>query len=360
MSPEADFGIGLRLSGSAAKTVKERGKLAEFQAFLDRHGLYVFTINGFPYGRFHGTRVKEDVYLPDWRNRTRLEYSNDLADILGALLPDGGDVRGTVSTVPGAFKSNAQSESEVQAIASNMIRHAAHLVALRQRTGKVVALAIEPEPACLLETLEETAQFFERWLFSERAMQELRALSGLDERSAAEALRLHLGVCLDLCHAAVEFENLETGMQRFSAAGIQIGKVQLSAGLRIEPVTGAALEHLRAFDDGVYLHQVVERNGGALRRYTDLEGAFAHADGKAGSEWRIHFHVPLFLADLDVFSTTQQFVSDALALHRANGISSHLEVETYTWSVLPERYRTDDIVSAVVRELQWVKQQLAA
>lgn len=361
VAANTEFGVGLRLSADAAATLSDASRLDELREFLRHNGLYVFTINGFPYGRFHQTRVKEDVYRPDWREDARVDYTDTLADILAALLPVDTAVNGTVSTVPGAFKQEMRSTEDVDRIATRMIRHAAHLVRLHAATGRMISLAIEPEPECFLETIDDAVTFFERHLYSDNAAVELQRLTGLNASDAADALRDHLGLCLDLCHAAVEFEDIASCVERLAAAGIRVGKAQLSAGLRIDPMTARAAEELRTFDDGVYLHQVVARSGDRLTRYVDLDVALANPPPNgAACEWRVHFHVPLFLADLESFSTTQSFLADALALHKTRSLSTHLEVETYTWDVLPEQYRRDDIITAISRELEWVKRQLAA
>jgi uncharacterized protein (UPF0276 family) len=211
----------------------------------------------------------------------------------------------------------------------------------------------------LLETIDETIEFFEQYLFAPTTLRELAALTGLQSSAADEALRRHLGVCLDLCHAAVEFEDPETLVSRLQGKGIRIVKMQISAGLRVEEVSKNTEHLLKPFDDEVYLHQVIERAGSQLTRYVDLSDAFADlANTKAVREWRIHFHVPIFLENLGAFSSTQSFARTMLKQHRTQPISSHLEVETYTWSVLPERYRQEDIVPAIGRELRWVRSQL--
>ena len=201
-------------------------------------------------------------------------------------------------------------------------------------------------------------------LFSAAAAARLTQLAGLDRAGAEQALHRHLGLCLDLCHAAVEFEEPAQAIAMLSAAGIPVAKLQVSAGLRIERIDAGTPALLAPFDDGIYLHQVVARSAGELTRYTDLGEAFAALDADPPSahprEWRVHYHVPLFLADLGPFSSTQCFVRAALDLHRRQPISSHLEVETYTWDVLPERYRTDALPVAIARELRWVRTQLAA
>lgn len=359
--PDAPFGIGLRLSAAAAEALSEPGTLGAFRSFLDDNGFYVFTINGFPYGPFHGVRVKEDVYLPDWMDAERLRYTNQLADLLAVLMPAEEGLSGSVSTVPGAFKPRVASDADVAAMRSAMVRHAAHLAGIEARTGRTIALALEPEPCCFIETIAESVRFFEDHLFAKAAIEEFAALTGRSEAAAEEGLRRHLGLCLDLCHAAVEFEDPQGGIDALQAAGIGIAKLQISAGLRLPTVDAAGRAALEPFADGVYLHQVVERTRSGLKRFTDLPQAFAALDGdRAEREWRVHFHVPIFLDDLGAFATTQGFIAETLDRHRRAPISQHLEVETYTWDVLPERYRMTGIDQAVARELHWVMERLSA
>lgn len=361
-APTTDFGIGLRLSAMAAAELARPAVLAEFRDFMAANGLYVFTINGFPYGRFHGHRVKEEVYLPDWRDPERLRYTDQLADLLAALLPDDAGLEGSVSSVPGAFKPAMRGAADVAAMVEHLLRHVAHLVELRRRSGRLVALALEPEPHCFLETIDEVIAFFQAELRSAAAIRRTAALAGLDAALAERALHDHLGVCLDLCHAAVEFESLTDGVQRLADAGIRVPKMQISAGLRVPLVDAQALAALRGFDDPVYLHQVVQRGPAGLQRHADLPEAFAALDpGFAEArEWRVHYHVPVFRERLGPFSSTQDFVREALAMQRAQAVSRHLEVETYTWDVLPERYRKVPVDEAVARELAWVIAELEA
>ncbi len=358
--PDALFGVGLRLSAEAARSLTAPETLAQFIGFLRANDLYVFTINGFPYGPFHGKPVKEQVYLPDWRDEARLEYTNQLADLMAALLPSGGDAFGSISTVPGAFKPNATTPDAVERIVDLLIRHVAHLVKIKRDTDRSIALALEPEPCCLLETVDETVAFFGGHLYSRRAATSLAALAGLEVHEAEQALHRHIGVCLDLCHAAVEFEDPADCLRALAGAGIPIAKMQVTAGLRIPRVTAEAVTGLQGFDEVVYLHQVVERGSGALRRYVDINAACASETWHRGDcEWRVHFHVPVFLEQLEEFSSTQPFVREILALHRQEARTQHLEVETYTWSVLPPRARDVPIEEAIARELLWVQDELA-
>jgi sugar phosphate isomerase/epimerase len=330
VAPEVPFGVGLRLGARAAHELA--ADVHELRRWLDAHGLYVFTINGFPHGAFHGTPVKEQVYRPDWLEPERVTYTNLLADLLAVLLPD--DMAGTISTVPGCFRARAAPGAE-RAMAEQLARSAEHLERLERRTGAHVTLALEPEPCCVIETLAEAIAFFDD--------------PDLDRR--------YLGLCLDACHAAVEFEDLPRALAAVRAAGIAIAKVQLGAGLRVAPVDGERRAALAAFAEGVYLHQVVARRDGELVRFVDLPEALA--DDRAFDEWRIHFHVPIFRGELGAMTSTQDFLAELLTIHRASPISNHLEVETYTWDVLPAEFRAEPIVDAIARELAWVIDRLA-
>jgi hypothetical protein len=158
----------------------------------------------------------------------------------------------------------------------------------------------------------------------------------------------------------VEFESAADCVDALEGEGIVIAKIQVTAGLRVNRVSAASLEVLRAFDDATYLHQVVERRGGALVRYSDLGEALASTGWRDGaSEWRIHFHVPVFIDELEGFSSTQGFVREMLQLHRQRPRTSQLEVETYTWSVLPPQYRGLPIEDAIANELTWVQGELS-
>ncbi|WP_199406685.1 metabolite traffic protein EboE [Chromobacterium sp. ATCC 53434] len=359
VSPDAPFGVGLRLSALAAQQLERQADLlAEFRQFLTRHGLYVFTINGFPYGRFHGAGVKQQVYQPDWRRTERLEYSNRLAVLLAGLMPPELSW-GSVSTVPGAFAADARADADsARAILDNLLHHVAFLQRLHLESGRCIRLALEPEPACLLETSADAVAFFEDRLLSPVAMEQLGRLCRCPPRHAETLLRRHLGLCLDCCHAAVEFEDPDDSLNRLEAAGIDIVKLQLSAGLRLPAVGPEHRALLRDFAEDSYLHQVVQRGAGGLRRFDDLPAALDCLDEAAGAEWRIHFHVPLWAGQLGAMAGTGDFVAAVLARHRSRPISDHLEVETYSWSVLPAAYREAELADAIARELDWVKERL--
>lgn len=356
VAPGQTFGVGLRLSALAAGELAAEDAVEDLRSLLAAEGLYVFTINGFPYGPFHGTPVKADVYQPDWSTPERLEYTNGLADLLAALLPAGTD--GTVSTVPGTFRPLATPQRRAQ-IVINLLDHAAHLVRVHERTGTVVRLAIEPEPCCMLETVAETVEFFTASLRGAEAERHLANAAGLARADAADALVRHLTVCLDTCHAAVEFEDAAGCLALLDDAGVGVSKIQVSAGLKLAEATRERAERLRDFAEDVYLHQVVACHEGELSRWVDLPAALDALDPVAAPEWRVHFHVPLYLDDLGGgLSTTRDFTAEVLRALGERGRPAHLEVETYTWDVLPERHRRLPIADAIARELDWARTQL--
>ena len=350
------FPVGLRLSNRALVDLRDGGARDEFKRILRDERLLAVTVNGFPYGPFHGTRVKEDVYRPDWREMERLRYTCELADLMAEIAPEGETV--SLSTVPGCFRAGSEGHGEV--VAENYLEAVAHLMNVERDTGVTVALAIEPEPACMLETIEETAAFFHDRLLSDRAATRLAKIAEASVDEAREALPRHIGLCYDVCHAAVEFEDPAQSIAMLREAGVPIHKLQLSAALRIPEVTLETREALASFAEPTYLHQVIARgNDGSLRRLTDLPEALARGAEADGEEWRVHFHVPVFLKDLGAFESTRDFLEEILNLHRREPISPHLEVETYTWDVLPENLRTERMEQAIARELRWVKGRLA-
>jgi len=351
------MGIGLRLSGEAAAVARQPEALASFRDQLSALGAYVFTINAFPFGPFHGVRVKEDVYLPDWRDRERVAFTANSAAVLAGILPDG--IEGSISTVPGAFKPNGRSSEAVAAMARNLMMAVADLVDLKRRTGKHIALALEPEPCCFLETTDESIAFFEGALLKPETLDMLGGITGVGRSEAEILLRRHLGICYDVCHGSVEYEDTVAALDRLLAAGIAIPKIQLSAAMRIPAMTKGLIDAVMRYNDGVYLHQSIVRSGDNLSRHVDLPDAVtAFGEGQADGEWRIHCHVPVFLADLGEISSTRSDLVATLAALRQRTRSSHLEVETYTWDVLPDDVRTGSKSADIAREIAFCRQEL--
>lgn len=356
-APDRPFGVGLRLSARDATDLLQGGRLEEFQAFLRDQGLYVAIINGFPYGPFHGTPVKASVYAPDWRHDARVAYTLDLVAILRSILPPGLD--GGISTAPLSYKPwlAGADASAWDAIVRNVVRVAETLARLEREHGTALHLDIEPEPDCSIENTRETLEFFEDRLLPQGAPLLARAL-GIGEDAAREELLDHVRLCFDCCHFAVEFEEARAALDRIRGAGIQIGRVQLSSALDIPFPAGAAeaaelAERLRPFADATYLHQVVERRNGGLRHFLDLPDALEHYAEASSSHWRIHFHVPLFTDTYGTLGSTQPYVADVLSYILQTGATRHLEIETYTWDVLPAGLKAP-LLDSIAREYEWV------
>jgi sugar phosphate isomerase/epimerase len=354
---EEAFGLGLRLSAAAARELGAPGELERFRGFLAEQNLYVFTLNGFPYGPFHAEPVKTSVYRPDWSEAARAEYTSALAQLLAKLLPSG--VVGSISTVPGGFKPSLQGPEQRARVAAQLLAQAADLHRIERAEGAEIVLALEPEPCCMLETSAEAVAFFETELLSERPRAAFAQSLGVSSGEAERIIRRHLGVCLDTCHAAVEFEGPDEALDTLLGAGLRIGKLQLSTGLRLPELSPDSLRALQAYDEPVYLHQVVARQAnGSLLRYVDLPEALASSAARAAEEWRVHFHVPLYRERLVGFVNTQPFLGRILERQRKAAVTTQLEVETYTWDVLPPEQRSGGVVRSIARELGWVMERL--
>jgi hypothetical protein len=348
ISPHAPFAIGLRLSNQAAFELSERKTLLAFQKWLEENSCYVFTINGFPFGKFHGACVKEQVYLPDWTSPERLNYTNRLFDLLAKLLPTG--IEGSVSTVPGSFKEFISSREQELEIRKNIFRCVEHIARVSEKSKRLLHLGLEPEPLGLLENSAETISFFEQ----------LRLEDKNDPR-----LDEHLGVNYDCCHFAIECEEPQNAIVALQNAGIKISKLHLSSALKTKP-TLKVREALEKFSDDVYLHQVItcDKNG-KLKFYRDLPDALS-ANSKLKiknsklSEWHIHFHVPLHAPAIAPFENTNDHLLGVLDLLAENPkLCSHLEMETYTWEVLPPELKSRSVVEQLVAEYDWILARLA-
>jgi hypothetical protein len=357
-APSSPFGVSLRLSAASAKTLAasapERDKLKKFLADND---MYLYTVNAFPYGDFKGTTVKEQVYEPDWRSEERTQYTINVADVLAHVVPP--DIAPSIQSAPLGFKPRVTGNDVVASFTDHVLRVAAHLVALEARTGRTVTLALEPEPYCFLETTDETVEYFTKHLYSGAAAERLARLADIPIDEAHGALRRHVGTVFDICHQAVEFENISESLQKLVDAGIPIFKLQEAAALHMPQVTQEVVDTLKRYAKTIYLTQTVEKKNGKLKRFLNLEDAFAAWEQDPGPrEWRTHFHVPVFLDEIGPFRTTRFAIEDALAFHKKKPLSRQLEIETYTWDVLPDNLKTGNIVDYVCRELDWVRGQL--
>jgi hypothetical protein len=359
VSPGAPFGVCIRLAAPTAELLAASGaERAKLKRFLADNDMYVYTVNAFPYGAFKGTVVKEQVYEPDWRTEERTRYTINVADILADITR--ADISPSIQTAPLGFKPNVTGPDVVDSYTEHVLRVAAHLVQLEARTGRTVTLAIEPEPHCFLETTDETVAYFTGHLYTGAAAGRLAKLAAIPISEAHVALRRHIGIVFDIGHQAVGFEHIPTSLQKLVDASVPIFKLQEVAAMHIPDVTQDAVEALAQYARTVYLTQTVEKKNGRITKFLNVEDAFVAWKTDPGPrEWRIHFHVPVFLEDLGAFRTTRFALEEALRFHKATPLSRQLEIETYTWDVLPDHLKTGDIVDYVCREIEWVKGELA-
>lgn len=362
LSPDAPFGVGLRLSGAESTELLKEDALARFKAFLDERGLYVFTMNGFPYGPFHATTVKEHVHAPDWRDEERVQYTLRLIRILAHLLPGG--VEGGISTSPLSYKAwiDRHDAATWTRLTCNVARVVLALVQARREHGVFIHLDIEPEPDGLLERSDELAAFFERHLLHEGASW-LASELGESLEQAREHMRDHVQVCFDTCHVAVAYEEPAEALAAYERAGMRIGKIQVSSALNIALPADPEARHdvrraLQPFAESTYLHQVSALDDtGRVTQYPDLPLALPQLLDPSVHEWRVHYHVPVFMREFGVIQSTQDAILRTFELLRQRPFTRHVEVETYTWDVLPPDLKLP-LHGSIERELQWVRHVL--
>ncbi|MFN3996700.1 metabolite traffic protein EboE [Algoriphagus sp.] len=361
LKAEGPFGIGLRLSNEASIELEKPEKLNEFQAWMRKFNAYVFTLNCFPYGDFHRHIVKEKVHSPDWTTIERRDYTIRSFKILSQLLPQG--MVGGISTSPISyrhwFKSAEALNKGMETATQHLLEVVEQLVLIHRITGKLMHLDIEPEPDGVLENSDDMVRLFTDWLLP-KGKPWLAEKFDISEEEAEKLIKTHIQVCYDVCHFAIVYEEPADTFAKFEDAGIQIGKIQISAALKVSiPETPNGKfslgKKLQSFVESTYLHQVVaKQEDGMLKSYSDLPQALATLADTKEKEWRIHFHVPVFMENYGSFSSTQETISIVLKEILSNPeITQHLEVETYTWEVLPEDTRLS-LGESIARELGWV------
>ncbi len=345
VSPDAPMGIGLWVSARTAAELLACDPQQRFSEWLAEQGLLPFTINGFPQNDFHQPVVKHAVYRPDWRDRRRLDYTCDLARLLHGWLPAG--MTGSISTLPVGWGRDWPA-ADLQEARRHLLQMAEFLEALEDRHGRLIHLDLEPEPGCVLQTAGDVVTFFQEVL-----------LTGEPEAR----VRRYVRVCHDVCHAAVMFEDQAEVLAAYRGAGIAVGKVQVSAALRARfegrspRQCRAVADQLWAFEEPRYLHQTTIRAaGGAVRFYEDLPLARAdqQRDHPLTGEWRVHFHVPIYLEQCGAVDTTRRAIIDCLESLAGSSEVLHYEVETYAWGVLPEHLREAELAAGIARELTWL------
>ncbi|GAA0594250.1 metabolite traffic protein EboE [Kribbella sandramycini] len=328
------LGVGLWLAYRLANQLANSpDALHRLRQALDRNGLEVVTLNGFPYAGFHDEVVGKKVYLPDWTHPERLHYTRDLVDVLAQLLPEDA-AYGSISTLPLGWREPWSAEQDTRARAA-ISRLEMHLARTEETTGRRIRVAFEPEPGCVIEVVPQGAE----WL-------------------APYGAAGRIGLCLDTCHLAVQFEEPGTAFGVLERAGVPIVKSQVSAALHVtDPGDVEARRLLDEFAEPKFLHQTRELGGGAI----DNLDAVAELSGAA--PWRVHFHVPVHAAPRPPLSSTTDVLGDSLTrlVGGEHPRTLHLESETYTWSVLPSSPRdTQELAEGIAGELAWLRDRITA
>jgi len=342
VSASSTMGIGLWLPASVAQQVWKEDRATGLADYLNSKGLLSFTLNGFPYGDFHQDVVKHDVYLPTWFEKERLEYTLLLTKILHAILPEG--IEGSISTLPLAWGKPAMHDDELMAAGSQLLTLAQHLRQLEEESGRLIYLCIEPEPGCSIQRSSDVIEFFQGYLL----------------RSNEKLVRRYLRICHDVCHAAVMFEPQRDVIQRYRDAGILVGKVQISSAVRLRlgelsnRLRQEALGQLTGFAEDRYLHQTVVRTrDGRELFFEDLPLALARSqsDELQNGEWRVHFHVPIYLDQFGHIETSRSDIDECLKATLPSEELTHYEVETYAWNVLPKALQQRTLADGIAKEV---------
>lgn len=350
---DAPLPVGLWFSADVANELARPGQIETFKHWLKEHHLQPYTLNGFPYSNFHQSVVKHAVYEPDWTTPQRQSYTEQLATLLAGLLDEGDE--GSISTLPIGWPVSPDRRNDpirMQEAGRRLVQLANHLAELRKRTGRTITVNLEPEPGCVLDTAVDIVDFFH--------------VHVLPQADSEQHLLRHLGVCHDICHSAVMFEPQVKAIERYNAAGLRVGKVQISAAVRAgfdqmaPDQARLALGHLATFSEPKYLHQTtMQHRAGHVQMFEDLGDALEHASDKPPSDpWRVHFHVPINVATFEHLESTQSDIAPCLETLLSQNLTRHFEVETYAWSVLPKSMQEKQLATGIAKELQWVDRWL--
>lgn len=342
VSPDQPMGLGLRFANQASIDLQDPAELKALQSWLKEQNLYVFTLNGFPYGGFHNTIVKDQVHAPDWTTTDRRDYTIRLAHILSKLLTE---KEGGISTSPLSYKYWWNTEDErmkaMRISTQHLLEVVDALAEIEKNTGKTIHIDIEPEPDGLLSNHSDFVAWYEQVLLP---------------AGNPDLIRRHVQLCFDICHYGVSFDVPEASIQELKNKNIPVGKIQISSALRVDLRTQEAdkIVELQKYQEPVYLHQLKAlRKDGSYQEFKDLDEAFAAYQPSTYDEWRVHFHVPLFLETYGLLGSTQKEIRETLAIQKASPFTNHLEIETYTWGVLPSAYQVP-MAESISREIKTI------
>ncbi len=356
------FEIGLWLSAKTVQGFKQRSHLEKLKNVCEETQIQVFSWNAFPYSDFHQTQVKAEVYIPNWSEPSRLHYTLDLLELIQNLAFDLPEI--SISTVPIGYREDRLTHDQIKRSASHLVDFVKASIRLEQEKNIRVHLALEPEPFCYLEKSEDVVLFFKDFLLP-LGVYRLKKEMNLSQSEAETHLLNKIRVCYDTCHAAVVFEKPQDILNNYEAVGIKVGKVQISSALVYYPnklhgrEKSSSLSLLNQLSSDRYLHQVVGMGlDNQLEAFTDLSEALLKWKYQKNllNEYRIHYHIPIFLKKFNTLSTTQNHIQELIELAKHRKITSHWEVETYTWPTLPQNEKKGEISDWIAEEMNWLNQ----
>ena len=329
------FALGLWINAQVAKEFQQNNNIDKFKGFLKEQNYFVSSINAFPFGDFQNKIIKSDVYLPDWSELARLEYTLSVIDILSHLLPE--KIEGSISTLPGGYKK-FWSEDKDEKMLNNILKVGEYLLKIYKTTGKKIILSYEMEPDCVWENIQDFVSFYNKFRENNRAISEF------------------IGVCYDTCHQEIVSYKSHNGIDLILANNIPIGKIQFSAALSINDKKGKDKLKELGFLQSIYLHQVASiAKNGDIRRYSDLSDSI-----EIREKLLIHYHIPIFLEKVNenIFVEKSELLYILEKLKSKQLYCINLEIETYTYSLLKNILDLRDIEHSIAKEYQWIIEKL--
>ncbi len=333
------LGIGLWLAADAARELRaDPDALGALRDALDEGELEVVTFNAFPYRGFHAPVVKEAVLPPglDRRGARRLHPR-----CRGALrrAPARRHRRG-VGLDDAARLARGWSDADAAAARERFAGLAGQLADLERTTGRTIRVGIEPEPSCVVETIDEAVDALS---VSTRTGSAWRSTPAITRSPSTIRPMRWMRSSAPACGSSSASSRAPCAPRRRGSA--------------------AGRRRLEEFVEPRFLHQTREPRSspGQVHGTDDLPEALA-GGLPAEREWRVHFHVPVHEGGPETTQAELQAWMAALVGRPAARVH-HLEIETYTWTVLPEDRRPvgeGGLIDGLTREVAWTRDQLTA
>ncbi|HFL8824107.1 MAG TPA: metabolite traffic protein EboE [Candidatus Azoamicus sp. OHIO1] len=354
--PNKEIGIGLCISNSISKELIKKRNLLDLIILIKNENIYIPSINGFVYKKFHQKSIKDKIYIPEWTSNSRILYTKLLIKILKELLPK--NVNGSITTLPISYKPwiNKKNKTYIFYKSSiNISKIIDILININKKYKKLIHLDIEPEPNCLIENSKEIVRFYKLWLLP-IGSDYLRNKYNIEKKIAIALIKDHIKICYDICHFSTNFEKTTTIIKLLTKEKIKIGRIQISSAIKIK--TPKKKEKFKKIINKIshlsyspFLHQTVEKNNNQIKKFIDIKYAIKTIKKNKKSEWRIHCHLPIYLKKYSILETTNKDTKSVLKNLINNKITNHIEIETYTYNVISPN---SDIMASIIKEYNWV------